>query len=66
MEDETKELTLEEALRALEELTSDMEEKELSLDESFSMYQKGMELIRYCSERLDTVEKQLIVLQQEE
>lgn len=66
MEKENEELTLEEALRALEELTADMEENDLSLEESFSMYQRGMELIHYCSERIDTVEKQLIVLQQEE
>lgn len=60
-----KELTLEEALMQLEQMTETMDEEELSLEESFNMYQKGIELVRFCQDRIDQVEKDLIVLQSE-
>lgn len=60
-----KEISLEEALEQLEALTADMDEEELSLEQSFVLYQKGMELIRVCHDKIDQVEKKLIVLQGE-
>ena len=37
-------------------------EKELTLEESFTVYQKGMELLKYCNESIDKVEKKVLVL----
>lgn len=58
-------MSLEDALDALERITSMMEEDEMSLEESFRTYQKGMELVSLCKNKIDSVEKQLIVLQSE-
>ena len=41
-----KEPELEELFEQLEEVTGKMEEKDTSLEESFALYQKGMELLK--------------------
>lgn len=65
MDEKEKELTLEEALAQLEQMTETMDREELSLEESFVMYQKGIELVRFCQDKIDQVEKKLIILQSE-
>ena len=57
METAEKELTLEEAFLRLEEVTRALEDENISLEESFTVYQKGMELLKYCNESIDKVEK---------
>ena len=52
-----KEKTLEEAFEKLGELAERLEDSETSLEDSFRFYKEGMELLKYCSEKLDTVEK---------
>ena len=36
--------------------------RELTLEEAFAVYQKGMELLKYCNESIDKVEKKVLVL----
>lgn len=62
METAEKELTLEEAFLRLEEVTRALEDENISLEESFAVYQKGMELLKYCNESIDKVEKKVLVL----
>ena len=52
METAEKELTLEEAFLRLEEVTRALEDENISLEESFTVYQKGMELLKYCNESI--------------
>lgn len=56
------ELTLEEAFARLEEVTRMLEDEDISLEQSFAVYQKGMELLKYCNESIDKVEKKVLVL----
>ena len=53
------ELTLEEGFKKLDEITSKMEDSGLTLDERFALYKEGVKLIKYCGEKIDTVEKEL-------
>ena len=62
MEAVNRELTLEEAFARLEEVTRTLENEGISLEESFAVYQKGMELLKYCNESIDKVEKKVLVL----
>ncbi len=55
-----QELTLEEAFETLDSLAEQLENKDISLEESFQVYQKGMELLKQCSEKIDTVEKKML------
>lgn len=57
-----KEKSLEASMEALEEVISKLEEEEVSLDESFALYQKGMKLLKECNSAIDRVEKKIIVL----
>lgn len=59
-----KEFTLEQAFERLEQVISDME-KESSLEESFRTYHQGMELLKACNDKIDRVEKQILILDEE-
>lgn len=60
-----KEQTLQDLFEELDHLIGDMEEGELSLEESFALYHKGMDTLKKCSEKIDTVEKKMVVLDEE-
>ncbi|HJB90952.1 MAG TPA: exodeoxyribonuclease VII small subunit [Candidatus Eisenbergiella merdigallinarum] len=59
---EERELTLEEAFARLEEITRRLEDEKISLEDSFAQYQKGMQLLKYCNDSIDRVEKKVLVL----
>ena len=57
-----KAITLEESFGSLEKIIDSLENGQLSLDESFKMYNEGIKLIKSCNLQLDKVEKQIIIL----
>ncbi len=57
-----KEKTLEASFDELNEIIGKLENEEISLEDSFKLYQDGMQLLKYCNSSIDKVEKQLIVL----
>lgn len=57
-----KEITFEEAVSELEGIVQNLESGNLSLDESISIFQRGMELSNLCSKKLDSAEKKINVL----
>ena len=59
---EEKEMTVEETLAALDQIVEQLEEGDSSLEETFTLYQKGMGLLKNCSEKIDYVEKKLQIL----
>ncbi len=61
-----EEITIEETFDQLEEVLKQMEAKEISLEESFVCYERGMKLVKACNDKLDKVEKQIIVLSEEQ
>lgn len=62
---EQQEKTLEEAFAELDELAEKLEGRDTSLEESFLLYKKGMELLKYCSSKLDTVEKKMMQMNED-
>lgn len=61
-----KNKTFEEAMAELEEIVEKLEKGELPIDESIEYFQKGVELSRYCSKKLDEVEKKITLLIEKE
>ena len=59
------ELSVETAFQELDGLADRLEDQETSLEESFALYKKGMELLKYCSEKLDTVEKKMLQINED-
>ena len=56
----------EDAISELETIVDKLEKGELSLDESIEYFQKGIELSKYCSKKLDEVEKKISILTENE
>ena len=66
MADEKKEeKTLEEAFSELDVLAGRLEDRETSLEDSFCLYKQGMELLKYCNDKLDTVEKKMLQMNED-
>lgn len=59
---EKKEQTLEEAFEELDRMAELLEQPDISLEESFKIYKKGMELLKKCNSKIDTVEKKMLQL----
>lgn len=57
-----KEQSLEEVFQQLDDIVEKLEEEEISLEDSFKWYHKGMELLKVCNDKIDTVEKQIRIL----
>lgn len=56
--------TLEELFTELETITAELEAQELPLEEAFTKYRTGMELLKECNAAVDTVEKELQILEE--
>ena len=52
----------EESILDLEKIVQRLESGELPLDESVQEFQKGIEISRHCSKRLDEIQKKISVL----
>ena len=65
-EEQTKDQkTIEEVFTQLDVLADRLEDRDTSLEDSFALYKKGMELLKYCSEKLDTVEKKMLQMNED-
>ena len=62
---ENKERSVEEAFGQLDVLAQKLEDKDTTLEESFRLYRQGMELLKYCSDKLDTVEKKMLQMNED-
>ena len=59
---EKKKENLEEMFKDLEELIGKMEKEEITLEQTFDLYNNGMELLKKCNLSIDEVEKKVLVL----
>ncbi len=61
-----EELTIEESFEALEDILGLMEDDKTGLEETFSLYERGLKLIKNVSSSIDRVEKKIQILEEEE
>lgn len=54
--------SLEEAFSTLDETIEKLESQDITLEESFQEYKKGMELLKKCNETIDQVEKKVLII----
>lgn len=59
------EQTLEQLFEQLDNIVNNMEEENVSLEESFQLYHKGMDLLKECNDKIDTVEKKMMILDED-
>ena len=58
--------TLEQSFEKLEQIIGNLENGDVSLEDSFKLYNEGMKLIQICNQQLDKVEKKIVILNQKE
>lgn len=58
--------SFEEALKRLDEIVSKLESGGATLDESIAAFKEGIELVKYCSSRLDAAEQSVKELVEKE
>ncbi len=59
-EQEQQGFSLEEAFAQLDEVIAHLETEEITLEESFQEYNRGMQLLRNCNQAIDQVEKKVL------
>ncbi len=59
---ESKENSLEELFEEIEGILDRLEDKEISLEDSFLLYEQGMKKLKACNEKIDQVEKKMLML----
>lgn len=64
--DRMKEMNFEQSMKKLEEIAKDLERDDLTLEESMKKFEEGMVISKTCKEILDTVEKKITILINEE
>ncbi|MDE6318984.1 MAG: exodeoxyribonuclease VII small subunit [Lachnospiraceae bacterium] len=58
-------LSLEEAFMQIEEVIGRLEAEEITLEESFAQYNRGMALLAHCNETIDQVEKKVLKINED-
>ena len=64
-QDHEKELSLEEAFDQIEEVISHLETEEITLEQSFQEYNRGMKLLQHCNATIDRVEKKVLQINED-
>ena len=58
--------TFEQSISELEEIVSELENGDVTLDESLSLFEKGIKLSKSCQKMLDAAEKKVYILMTDE
>ncbi len=58
-------LSLEDAFAQIEELIGRLEAEDITLEQSFAEYNRGMALLAQCNETLDRVEKKVLKINED-
>lgn len=56
-------VSLEDMLDSLDNCVKELEREDISLEESFKLYEKGIKLVQACNESIDGVEKDVLKLE---
>ena len=62
MEENKEDLSIEEMFDRLDGIMRTLEDSRSTLEESFASYEAGMRLVRACSKKIDKVEKQIVII----
>ena len=58
-------MKIEEKFEEIDKIIGSLEANEVTLDESFELYKKGMDIIKDCNKEIEKVEKQIVILQED-
>jgi exodeoxyribonuclease VII small subunit len=55
-------VSLEEAFQELDRIIQKMQDREVSLEDSFLLYEQGIQMLKLCNQKIDAVEKKMLLL----
>ncbi len=58
-------LNLEELFAQVEGILEQMDDKDISLEKSFLLYEEGMKKLKQCNDKIDQVEKKMLVIREQ-
>ncbi|MCM1570107.1 MAG: exodeoxyribonuclease VII small subunit [Roseburia sp.] len=64
-EQEDKEVSLEQNFARIEELLEQLSAEDIPLEQAFTIYSEGMNVLKRCNEQIDRVEKKVMKLNEE-
>lgn len=64
-EEQEQPLSLEETFEQIEEVITHLEAEEITLEESFQEYNRGMKLLQHCNATIDQVEKKVLQINED-
>lgn len=56
-------MSFEEAMKRLDEITDELSREGVSLDRSLALYEEGVKLARVCNEKLEDTERKIKMIQ---
>jgi exodeoxyribonuclease VII small subunit len=57
--------TFEQAMKLLEQIVQDLESGDMPLEKAIKKFEEGIQLSKYCTEKLDESEKRITILMQD-
>jgi len=57
--------TFEQAIKQLEQIVQDLESGDMPLEKAVKTFEEGIQLAKFCSEKLDETEKRITILMQD-
>ncbi len=65
MAEKEKRESLEQLFGKLETVITDLEGEDVTLEDSFRLYNEGMNLLKKCTQTIDEVEKKVLILDED-
>ena len=56
--------TVEQAMKQLEQIVQDLESGDMPLEKAIKKFEEGVQLSKFCSQKLDETEKRITILMQ--
>ena len=60
-----KKMTIDQGFDSLEEIIEKMQDTEVSLEDSFALYEQGMKMLKNCNQKIDAVEKKMLKMNEQ-
>lgn len=64
-ENTKKEDSLEEGFAQIETMIAQLEQTDISLEDAFHIYEKGMKKLKECNDKIERVAKQMLILNEQ-
>ena len=61
-EKDNREETLEELFGRLDQVIAKLEDRDTTLEDSFAAYEQGVRYLKACNEKIDKIEKKMLVI----